>query len=239
MLCKDFSFSFQRKENLHPHKLKLRFKKAKSRVSTHGKTAEGLSWGALGRFSKDLSKSSKIKNISSTSHSLNMLWHRVGDSMHYPDELADIGVSGKVLAKIYIDKNGYFVENLSKINCGSPLLCIHVRRILRRALEKRVLKSEIEEGHYKAIFEFHRSLRRLKDYEVEMRSDGLSTKYFYAYQYGGETDFQKAYINTFETIGYIQNFFKALDLLPASKENKKIRIKKLIEDYKNDKYWAN
>lgn len=235
-------FSFERPHDEKKQKrISIRIRKNKSKIEKNNSKKlrrKGFGLSSLSLANVDLSNSSKVnENSSSTSSAANSLWFKVSEALSYPDEFSAIKIKGKVIAKIYLNEEGLFIEKLSRFKCENPFLCIHVRRLLRKALGHPIRLAKGQRGYYRAIFDFHLASRPLSKRELTLKENVSDAKYFYQYQYGEGSGYDKVAIPFFKALGSIQNIFSLIEEIPSIKAHKKSRVKKLIKSYREDRYW--
>jgi hypothetical protein len=212
-------------------KTTLKIKKQKTRKNkSRIKKGPGpnISWNSL-RFAGN-SNSAKITRgkYSST------IYEIIDSAMVYPEELAAVGISGQVHAKIFISSKGHFREEYSYFKGSSKYLEICVRKILRKSLKNNHLVTSKDQGVHKAIFEF-KLTTALKD-NMAIKS-GLDGMYFYRRRYGVSNGIDKINKGVTEVLGAIMNPLSLLRFLPSVKEHKKKRIKRKLETYQRDEYF--
>ena len=235
-------FSFEKPDDEKKQKgISIRIRKSKSKIEKNNSKKvrhKGFGLSSLSLANVDLSNSSKVsENSSSFSSAANTLWSKVSEALSYPEEFSAIKIKGKVIAKIYLNEEGLFVEKHSRFKCENPFLCVHVRRLLRKALKYPIKLVTRQRGYYKAIFDFHLASRPLSKRELTLRESVRDAKYFYEHQYGEGSDYDKVAIPFFKALGSIQNIFSLIEQIPSIKEHKKAKVKKLLESYREDRYW--
>ena len=164
-------FSFERPhDEKKQKKISIRIRKYKSKIEKNDSkkvSHKGFGLSSLSLANVDLSNSSKVsENSSSSSSAANSLWSKVSEALSYPEEFSAIKIKGKIIAKIYLNEEGLFVEKLSRFKCENPFLCVHVRRLLRKALKYPIKLATRQRGYYRAIFDFHLASRPLSKREL-------------------------------------------------------------------------
>jgi len=158
------------------------------------------------------------------------LKERIEQQVYYPQELAKIGIFGKVHAKIYIDSKGVYHEKFSTFKSHSKYLEIHVRRILRSALNDKLRGRFKKEAYYSTLFEF----------DLTTGTKSLASEkslYFYRKRYGVVTGVDKLNNGLVKVLSGLTNIFTLLEYLPSSQEEQKLKVKKLLTSYQEDIYW--
>ena len=167
------------------------------------------------------------------------VWAKIQDALHYPKEFGALDLSGKVLARIYVNNSGLYSDKHTQLSCSSPYLCILVRRILRKAfvvpLSDSVNKSSV---YYRTVFDFDIGINPQHKEEVESKSEGANSFYFYSYRYGAQSGLEKATHGIFEAIKSISNLAHAMKYLRIKNVAEKASIRNFLINYQNDPYWG-
>lgn len=170
------------------------------------------------------------KAIASKSSEMSEVYNKIKDNLAYPQFIKKLNISGVIKASLYFNKNGKYLENVSRFD-GNNFLKVTVSRSIRKSFQYKLLsKKQNGKGLYvECFFDF----RLVTDSHETIKSKLYSNYlYFYKSGYGGERGID--YFN--KTVSSISNIFSLLKYLPSSKKNKQIGKRK-VEDYKRDPAW--
>jgi hypothetical protein len=193
-----------------------------------------LTWSRLRpTYNKKMLKNALVQNKNSNVETIETnLYEKIKYSITYPKNFIENNISGKVIADLYFDKNGMYIERLSMFKSYSNYLSIHVRKILRKSLHNSIKIEKMKRGPYRAIFHFHLTTG------LENPLKNNKKLYFYTKGYGGTSSIDNLNEGLARVASTISNVLTLVKFLPSNIKKQNIKKRQFLRSYQNDKYWG-
>lgn len=189
---------------------------------------------AVKKSAVKLNESRVLSNSDLQVGEANHVFSEIEKNLLYPAELVEIGASGSFSVKFYLDKDGNYLENRTKISEGTRFLRVYIARVLRKSLINMNRKLKLSKlTQFDATFKFQLSTSHVK---LESSQVLKNRYFFYRQNYGISTGRDKVMNGLTKTLTGISNIFSLLQYLPDS-DKTKLRKKRLLENYINDPFY--